>query len=385
MKFFPLIWSNLKRRKVRTIFTLLSILVAFILFGYLAAIRMAFSMGVDVVGSDRLSTIHKTAIIMPLPISYKDRIAAVPGVEAVTHLNWFGGIYQDPKNFFPQMAVDTDTYLDMYPEQVLPKDQEAAWKADQTGAIVGRATADRFGWKVGDRVPIQGTIFRKADGSSLWEFTIRGIYDGKEKGVDTSPFFFHYDYLNQASRNGDLGFVGWYVLRIDDPKHTAEISKKIDTLFANSPAETKTQSEKALAQSFANQVGDVGRILTGILLAVFFTLLLVVGNTMAQAVRERTNEIAVLKTLGFTHSQALGLVLAESCLIAVLGGLTGLGLAWLMISLGGDPTNGQLPVFYLPGQDLVLGVVFALLLGLVTGFLPALQAMRLRIAEALRR
>ncbi|HEX3131300.1 MAG TPA: FtsX-like permease family protein [Thermoanaerobaculia bacterium] len=385
MKFFPLIWSNLKRRKVRTIFTLLSILVAFVLFGYLAAIRMAFSMGVDVVGTDRLSTIHKTAIIMPLPISYKDRIASVPGVEAVTHLNWFGGIYQDPKNFFPQMAVDTDTYLDMYPEQVLPKDQEAAWKADQTGAIVGRATADRFKWKVGQRVPIQGTIYRKADGSSLWEFTIRGIYEGKEKGVDPSSFYFHYNYLNQAARSGNLGIVGWYVIRIDDPKHGPEISKKIDAMFANSPAETKTQSEKALAQSFANQVGDVGRILTGILLAVFFTLLLVVGNTMAQAVRERTNEIAVLKTLGFTHGQALGLVLGESCLLAVLGGLAGLGLAWLMISLGGDPTSGQLPVFYLPGRDAALGAVFAILLGLVTGFLPALQAMRLRIAEALRR
>jgi putative ABC transport system permease protein len=384
MKFFPLIWSNLKRRKVRTLFTLLSIMIAFLLFGYLATIRMAFSMGVDVVGTDRLSTIHKTAIIMPLPISYKDRIATVPGVEAVTHLNWFGGIYQDPKNFFPQMAVDTETYLDMYPELVIPKAQVEAWKADRIGAIVGRATARKFGWKVGDRIPIQGTFFRKTDGSSLWEFTIDGIYDGKEKGVDTSTFFFHYDYLNQAARGGNLGLVGWYVLRIDDPKHTAEISKKIDTLFANSPAETKTQSEKALAQSFANQVGDVGRILTGILLAVFFTLLLVVGNTMAQAVRERTNEIAVLKTLGFTHGLALGLVLAESCLIAVLGGLAGLGLAWVLITFVGD-LSGQLPVFYLPGRDAVLGVVFAVLLGLVTGFLPALQAMRLRIAEALRR
>jgi putative ABC transport system permease protein len=282
------------------------------------------------------------------------------------------------------MAVDTDTYMDMYPELVIPKEQVEAWKADRTGALVGRATARKFGWKVGDRIPIQGTIYRKTDGSALWEFTIRGIFDGKEKGVDTSPFFFHYDYLNQASRNGNLGLVGWYVLRIDDPKHTAEISKKIDAMFANSPAETKTQSEKALAQSFANQVGDVGRILTGILLAVFFTLLLVVGNTMAQAVRERTNEIAVLKTLGFTHGQALGLVLAESCLISMLGGLAGLGLAWVLITFVGD-LSGQLPVFYLPGRDAVLGVVFTVLLGLVTGFLPAMQAMRLRIAEALRR
>ncbi len=384
MKFFPLIWSNLKRRKVRTAFTLLSILVAFLLFGYLAAIRMAFSMGVDVVGTDRLSTIHKTAIIMPLPISYRDRIAAVPGVEGVTHLNWFGGIYQDPKNFFAQMAVDTDTYFEMYPEIVVPKEQMAAWKEDRAGAIVGKVTADKFKWKVGDKIPIQGTIFRN-NGNPLWEFNIDGIYTGREKGVDTSAFYFHYDYLNQGAAKGNLGFIGWYVIRIDDPAHAADISKKIDALFANSPAETKTQTEKALAQSFANQVGDVGRILSGILLAVFFTLLLVVGNTMAQAVRERTNELAVLKTLGFTHSQALGLVLAESCLLAILGGLAGLGLAWLAITVKGDPTSGQLPVFYLPGKDAILGVVLAVLLGLITGFLPAMQAMRLRIADALRR
>lgn len=385
MKFFPLIWSNLKRRKARTAFTLLSILVAFILFGYLAAVRQAFSMGVETIGADRLSTIHKMAIIMPLPISYRDRIASVQGIEAVTYLNWFGGIYQDPKNFFGQMAVETDTFLDLYPEFVVPADQVAAWKADRTGALVGRATAERFGWKVGDRIPIQGTIYRKQDGSNLWEFTISGIYDGREKGVDTSSMYFHYDYLNQASRGGDLGFVGWYVMRIADPNQATAVSQKVDAMFANSPAETKTQTEKAFAQSFANQLGNIGRIITGVLGAVFFTLLLVVGNTMAQAVRERTNELAVLKTLGFRHGQVLGLVLAESCLMAVLGGLLGLGIAWLLITVVGDPTKGQLPVFYLPGRDLILGVVFAVLMGIVTGFLPALQAMRLRIAEALRR
>lgn len=385
MKFFPLIWSNLKRRKARTAFTLLSILVAFLLFGYLAAVRMSFSMGVDVVGADRLSTIHKTAIIMPLPISYRDRIASVAGVESVTFFNWFGGIYQDPKNFFGQMAVETDTFLDMYPEYVVKPNELAAWKADRTGALVGRTTAERFGWKLGDRIPIQGTIYRKQDGSALWEFTISGIYDGREKGVDLSNMYFHYDYLNQAARGGNLGFVGWYVIRIADPAQATVISKKIDALFANSPAETKTQTEKAFAQSFANQVGNVGKILTGVLGAVFFTLLLVVGNTMAQAVRERTNEMAVLKTVGFRHGQVLGLVLAESCLLAILGGLLGLGLAWTAITVLGDPTKGQLPVFYLPGPDLALGVALAVLLGIVTGAIPAWQAMRLRIADALRR
>jgi putative ABC transport system permease protein len=385
MKFFPLIWSNLKRRKARTIFTVLSIFVAFFLFGYLAAIRVAFSMGVNVVGADRLSVIHKTAIIMPLPISYKERIASVPGVTAVTHLNWFGGIYQDPKNFFPQMAVDTDTMFKLYNELVVPPDQMAAWKADQTGAMVGKATMDRFGWKIGDRIPIQGTIFRKQDGSPTWEFTIRGVYTGKEKEVDTSSFYFHYDYLNQGARGGNLGVVGWYVIRIADPNQGAEIAKKIDGMFANSPFETKTQSEKALAQSFANQVGNVGLILTSIIAVAFFMLLLIVGNTMAQSVRERTNELAVLKTLGFSHGQVLGFVLAESCLLALLGGLAGIGIAWTIITVAGDPTNGQLPVFFLPWKDAVAGAFIAILFGLATGALPAMQAMRLRIVDALRR
>ncbi|HYN21590.1 MAG TPA: FtsX-like permease family protein [Thermoanaerobaculia bacterium] len=389
MKFFPLIWSNLKRRKLRTAFTLLSILVAFLLFGYLAAVRMSFSMGVDVVGADRLSTIHKTAIIMPLPVSYGDRIAKVPGVKLVSHFTWFGGIYQDPKNFFGQMAVDTDTFLPMYTEYVVKPNELAAWKADRAGVLIGRTTAERFGWKVGDRIPIQGTIYRKQDGTPLWEFNISGIYDGSKKAVDLSNMYFHYDYLDQASqqaaRRGSLGWVGWYVIRIDDPAKAPEISKKIDGLFANSPSETKTQTEKALAQSFANQVGNIGKILTGVLGAVFFTLLLVVGNTMAQAVRERTNEMAVLKTVGFQHGQVLALVLAESCLLAILGGLLGLGLAWTLITVLGDPTKGQLPVFYLPGPDLALGVGLAILLGLVTGAFPAWQAMRLRIADALRR
>lgn len=383
MKFLPLVWSNLKRKKVRTFFTLLSILVAFVLFGYLAAIRQAFSMGVDVVGADRLLVVHKVSIIQPLPVSYRERIAAVQGVEAVSTQTWFGGIYQDPKNFFGQMAVETDTFLDLYPEFVLPDEQKKAWLADRTGAIVGRVTAERFGWKVGDRIPIQATIYRRKDGSRAWEFNLAGIYEGAKKGTDTSNFFFHYDYLKEAAA-GDVGWVGWYVIRIADPARSGEVAERIDNLFANSPAETKTQTEKAFAQSFANQIGDIGRIITAVLSAVFFTILLVAGNTMAQSVRERTGELAVLKTLGFTRGQVLAMVLLEACVISALGGLLGLGLAWLAIQAG-DPTNGALPVFYLPGRDLTLGIVLTVLLGLVTGFLPAMQAMRLRIVDALRR
>jgi putative ABC transport system permease protein len=325
------------------------------------------------------------SLIQPLPISYLERIRAVEGVEAVSHANWFGGIYQDPKNFFGQMAVDPETFLDLYPEYILPEEQKKAWLADKAGAIVGRVTADRFGWKVGDRIPIQATIYRKQDGTSLWELNLVGIYDGAEQGTDISNLYFRYDYLNEGARGGNLGFIGWYILRISDPARAAEIGDRVDALFANSPAETKTQTEKAFAQSFADQVGNVGAIVRYVLIAVFFIMLLVTGNTMAQAVRERTNELAVLKTLGFSRGKVLGLVLAESCAIAVLGGGLGLLLAFGVIPVLGKALRSFLPVFYLPPRDLVLGVALILVFGLASGMLPAAQAMRLRIVEALRR
>jgi putative ABC transport system permease protein len=384
MKFFPLVWSNLKRKKLRTAFTLLSIVFAFILFGYLVAIRTAFTAGIEVSGADRMMVTHKVSIIQPLPFSYRDRIAQVPGVKAVSFMNWFGGIYQDPKNFFGQMSVDGGNFLDLYPEYVLSPEQRKAWLADRQGAIVGRVTAERFGWKVGDKIPIQGTIYRHPGGSNLWTFNLSGIYDGVQKATDTSNLYFHYDYLNEGT-GGKLGIVGWYVIKIADPARSGDVAKRVDALFANSPAETKTQTEKAMAQSFANQVGSIGTIITAILGAVFFTLLLVAGNTMAQSVRERTGELAVLKTLGFSRGQVLGLVLAESCLLALLGGGLGIAVAWGLITVLGDPTHGQLPVFYFPGPYITLGAALAVLLGLVTGVLPAVRAMRLRIVDALRR
>jgi putative ABC transport system permease protein len=385
MKFWPLLWGNLKRRKARTVFTLLSIVVAFVLFSYLAAVRVAFNAGVDVAGADRLFTTHKTSIIQPLPASYQAQIAQVPGVVLVTHASWFGGIYQNPNNGFQgvfQGPVDPEGYLAMYSEFRVPDDQKRAWIEDREGVLVGSTTAARFGWKIGDRVPIQGTFWRKKDGSTIWEFNIRGIYTGA-KGVDTTQFLFHYDYFDEARQFG-AGIVGWYVVRIADPAKTAEICKRIDTIFENSPAETKTVTEKALAQGFADQIGDIGSIIQWILSAVFFTLLLVTGNTIAQSVRERTSEIAVLKTVGFSDGRTLALILAESGLLAILGG--GMGLALGAMAVGaGDPTGGFLPIFYFPTKDMILGVIFVLLLGLVAGILPAIQAMRMRIVDALRR
>lgn len=382
MKYLPLVWRGLMRRKLRTLFTALSIFVAFVLFGALMALKVAFGMGVELAGQDRLVMIQKVSFIQPLPVAYQARIATTEGVAGVTHSSWFGGIYQDPKNFFAQFAVDPEPWLQMYPEYVLPEDQKKAWYADRTGAIIGRGLADRFGWKVGDRVPLQGTIWRTED-DAPWTFTIDGIYEAGTQGTDTNQFFFHYDYLNETRAFGkDL--TGWYVIRVADPQQSEDVAARLDALFANSSAETKTSTEKAFVQAFAKQIGDIGTILMAILAAVLFTMLLVVANTMGQAVRERTNELAVMKTLGFTDAHLLGLVLLESVLLAVIGGGAGLLIAW-MITQGGDPTGGMLPAFFLPTRDVVLGVGLILALGIAAGVLPAWQASRLRIVDALRR
>ena len=383
MKYLPLLWRNLLRRKIRTTMTLLSFVVAFLLFGYALAIEAAFGMGVELAGNDRLVVIHKVSLIQLLPYAYGDRIRQLDGVTDVCHQTWFGGIYQDPKNFFMQMPVDAECQLRMFPEYRLPEDQKKAWLADRQGAVVGRTTAERFGWKVGDRIPLQATIWRKKDNSMGWEFNLRGIYDAAQPGVDTSQFFFHYEYFDESRLFGE-GEIGWYTVRIADPAGAPRIAARLDALFANSPAETKTTTEKAFAQAFANQVGNIGLIIRSVLAAVFFTLLLLAANTMAQSVRERTGELAVLKTLGFGDARILALVLIESCALAVAGGLPGLAIAWWLISRG-DPTGGMLPGFFLPSRAAAVGLALVFAVGLVAGIIPAFQAMRLRIVDALRR
>jgi putative ABC transport system permease protein len=383
MKFIPLIWKNLWRRKVRTTFTLACVFVAFLLFGLLMTIRAAFSFGVEIAGLDRLVVIHKVSLIQLLPESYQNRIRAVPGVESVTHNTWFGGIYQDPSNFFAQFATEPDVYFSIYPEMRLDPEAMKAWLADRQGAVVGRSTADRFGWSVGDRVALQSPIWpAKTGDGTTWEFNIVGIYDG-DAGVDTTNFFFRYDYFDENRAQGE-GQVGWYIVKIADPSRSVELAQQFDEMFANSSAETKTTTEKGFVESFANQIGDIGAIMIAILSAVLFTMLLVVANTMAQAIRERTSELAVLKTLGFSNTAIVSVVLAESIAIALVGGALGLGLAWLFVQQG-DPTTGMLPVFTLPGRDIVTGTWLMVALGLLAGALPAVQAMRLRITDALRR
>ena len=387
MKFFPIVWRNLLRRKFRTIFTIGAIFFAFLLFGVLMAIRAAFSMGVDMAGQGRLMVIDKVSIINPLPAAYEGKIRQVEGVTDTTHANWFGGYYQDVRNQFATFAVEPASWLRIYAREFeLPEDQRKAWIADRTGAIVGADTARRYGFKVGQRVPIQGTIYRRPDGGP-WEFTIDGIYDSKIKGADKTNLVFNYQFLRETipERSGFRDRYNWYVFTIDNPDKAPEIAAKIDALFANSPSETKTNTEKAFVADWAKQVGDIGKIMMWIVAMAMFTILLVSGNTMAQAIRERTNELAVLKTLGFGEGRILGMVLLESLVIAVVGGALGLVLSYTFITLTGDPTHGLLPAFYFPTPSLIAGVVLVAALGIASGFLPAWQASRLRIVDALRR
>jgi putative ABC transport system permease protein len=385
MKYLHIVWKNLMRRKIRTIFTLLSIFVAFLLFGYLMAVRTAFSMGVELAGADRLMVLNKISLIMPIPKNYMGKVQAIEGVKDVTHANWFGGYYQETKNQFANMAVEPESWLRMYPEFSVPEDQKKAWIADRQGAIIGVDTMKRFGWKVGQRIPLEATIFRRRDGSA-WEFNISGTYDSPVKGTDKTQLFFHYDYLNETVRStGFSDQIGWLVVRVNDPAQSPDVAKKIDTLFANSQTETKTDSEKNFVAGWAKQIGNISLITQLIAAAAIFMMLLVTANTMAQSIRERTSELAVLKTLGFSDGRVLSMVLMESCVLALAGGLAGLGLAYVLVTVGGDPTGSFLPTFYLPIPLVAVGVLMVIMLGFASGAVPAWQAGRLRIVDALRR
>jgi putative ABC transport system permease protein len=379
MKFLPLIIANLLRKKVRTVLTVGSFAVALFLFGLLIAIRGAFNQGVEVAGADRLIVVNRVSIMQPLPIAYRDRLLRIPGVAGVTHFSWFGGVYQDEKNFFAQFAVDKDTIRDMFPEFVIPEVQWKDFLTDKAGCVAGELTAKRFEWKVGDVIPIRGAGF-----PGNWEFTLRAIYKGKRPQDDTSQFWFRADYLEEKAPPWWKGLVGWYYVKMQNPDDAPKMVKTIDDAFANSAWETRTQTEKAMAASFMKQMGNIELLILSIGSVVFFTLLLVTGNTMAIAVRERTSELAVLKAVGFSDTFVLLLVLAESIVIAALGGVLGMTGAKLF-TLRGDPTGGMLPLFYVPLEMLVGGLSLALVVGVIAGLLPAFSAMRLQVIDALRR
>lgn len=378
MKYLPLLVANLLRRKTRSALALLSFVVALFLFGLLNTISGAFSQGIDAAGADRLVVINKVSIIQPLPLAYRDKILRIPGIKQVSYANWFGGVYQDEKNFFAQFAVDHNTWHQTYPNFIAPEEQWAAFAANRTACVIGRGLAKRFGWKIGDRVPIRGVIY-----PGDWQFDVAAIYRGERPQDDENQLWFHADYLDEKGPPWHKGFVGWYVARIDPNANATEMSKQIDAIFANSPWETRAQSEQFFMASFAKQMGNIGFLMTAIGSVVFFTLLLVTGNTMAMSVRERTGELAVLKAVGFKDGFVLALVLLESLLLAGVGGGIGLLLAKLF-TLGGDPTH-MLPAFYFSPSGMAAGIALTLLVGFVAGLLPALSAMRLQVVQAFRR
>jgi putative ABC transport system permease protein len=379
MKYARLVMANLFRKKLRLALTVGSFAAALLLFGVLAAVKQAFSVGVDIAGADRVLVINRVSIIQPLPLAYMEKIANADGVKSVTHANWFGGVYQNEHNFFPQYAIDAQTWRQVYPEFRVPDDQWSAFLKDRQGAIVGAATAKRFGWKVGDRIPIKGTYL-----AGLWEFNLDGVYHGSRQADDETQFWFQWDLFEEKVPPDFKGYVGWYTVKLESADSSARVAKVIDTEFANSPFETRTESEKTFATGLVKQFGNIELLLLTVGAVVFFTLLLVTGNTMAIAVRERMGEMAVLKALGYSDRFVLGLVMTESVLIGVVGGVLGLILA-KAFTLSGDPTHGLLPVFFLPPRAMATGLLAALLVGVVSGLLPAIGAMRLRVVTALGR
>lgn len=384
MYYLQFLLSNLGRKKMRTTLTLLSIVIAFLLFGLLRSLAAAFDQGAEIAGEDRLVSINKISLIQPLPEAYLAKVQALDGVEKATSANWFGGYYQDAKNQFPQFPIIAEDYFEIYKEMIeLPEEQMQAWKNNRIGVVIGKALVERFQWKIGDRIPLIG-IFPREDGSTTWEFVIEGIYEAKSKSADTSAMLMHYDYFDEARQYGK-GTLGWLIVQVEDPKQSAQVAAAVDALFANSPAETKTSSEKDFAKSFAKQFGDIGLITTLILGAVFFTMLLVAGNTMAQSFRERIPELAILKTLGFSDVAVMLMVLSEAIVIALIGGLIGLLLAKFFISGAATSMAATLPGLSLSPAMMLLGVGLMLLFGLLTGIIPALQGLRLNIVTALRR
>lgn len=384
MRYLPLLWAGLFRKKTRTTLTLLSIVVAFALFGLLQAVEVAFESGADAADAKRLLTTARYSIIEPLPMAYQRRIEQVPGVVGVAFADWFGAKYQNESNAFPVFAVDPARYLDMYPEFTVAREHREAFVKTRTGALAGQRLVDRFGWNVGQKLPISSEIHPKTDGSMSWEFDLVGIIDADDPAVrgNTDMVLINVAYFDEARQSG-RGKTGWYIVRIAESGQARAISAGIDALFMNSPDETKTQPEKEFALGFAKQIGDIGALVTRILIAVFFTILILTGNTMAQSIRERIPELAILKTLGFSDLKITALVLAEAVLLLVLGGGIGMGAAVAAMPGLNGATGGRFPPLFVGPDTWLLAAAIAGLVALCVGLPPALRARRLKIVDAL--
>jgi putative ABC transport system permease protein len=384
LRYLPLLWAGLFRRKARTVLTILSVFVAFLLFGMLHAVQLAFDSGADSADAKRLLTTARYSIIEPLPISYLPRIERVAGVVGVAYADWFGAKYQNESNAFAVFAVDPARYLDMYPEFVIPREQREAFIKTRTGAVAGVRLAERFGWKIGQKLPISSEIHPKADGTMNWEFDLVGLLDAEEPAIrgNTDVVLINVAYFDEARQLGK-GKTGWYIVRVGDPTVARTAAAAIDQMFLNSPDETKTQPEKEFAIGFAKQIGDIGALVRRILAAVFFTILLLTGNTMAQSIRERIPELAIMKTIGFSDGKVAVLVLAEAVVMLVLGSALGMVAATSLLPVLNGATGGRFPPLFVDGTTWLAALGIALGLALAIGLPPALRARRLSIVAAL--
>ena len=386
MNDFDLVRKNLFRRKLRASLMIVSILIAFMIFGVLAGFYRAFTLGEDRAAADRMITVNKINFTQPMPIAYFNRVRAVEGVRQVTFANWFGGYYQDPKNFLMSLAIEPNTYFDVYRSEFdVPPDQLQAFMRDRGSALVGEKLASqKWGWKIGDRIPVASNIFSQKSGGHTWDLTIAGIVKGKVEHVDTNFLLFQYAYFDET-RSFGKDTIGWMILQTTSPENNDRVAKAIDAMFANSTAETSTDTEKAFGKAFVAQFGNIALIVLLVVGAAFVTILMIVGNTMALSIRERTREIGVLKTLGFSGPRILKMVLGESVLLALLGGIPGLAIAALIAMALRNSLASIAPAFAVSPTIILQGLALMIALGLITGIIPALNAMRLKIATALGR
>ena len=385
MKYWIIILAALNRKRWRTGLTISSLVIAFLLFGLLRSVAVVFTEDIELSGDDRLVVASKYSIIDSMPISYLQRIKSIENVDIVAHQDWFGGTYIDRANFFPKWPVPPKDFLDIYQEFNISSEQKEAFIATKTGMIAGKKLAERFNWKIGDRIPVIGDIYYMSNGSNLWEFDLVGIFTDIENPGNEEQVFMNYQYFDEARESYTKGTVGNFIVKLDSKDAGPRVAQEIDAMFANSMDETKTYTEKAYQQMFASQIGDIGLIMNSILAAVFFTILLVTGNTMSQSIRERTSELAVFKTIGFSDITMLILVLIESMVLCLIGAILGLGITALLMPGLSELISVSLGEISLDSSVIISGIGIAIITAFISGFPPALGAMRLKVVDALRK
>ncbi|TFH12045.1 MAG: FtsX-like permease family protein [Nitrosomonadales bacterium] len=385
MHFLKLILRNTLRHKLRTGLTVLGIIVAIVAFGLLRTVVDAWYSGAEGSSETRLVTRNAISLVFHLPIKYQERIRKIQGVMEITHASWFGGVYISEKNFFPQFAIDAKTYFDVYSEYIIPPGDLTAFIIDRKGCVVGRKLADVYGFKIGDTVPLRGTIY-----PGTWKFTVRAIYDGAEAKTDTSQFFFHWDYLNEtrkrvtARTERTTDWVGVYAINISEPSRAAEISSEVDAMFGNSLAETRTETEKTFQLGFVSMTEAIVVAIRIVSYVVLLIILAVMANTMAMTARERTSEYATLKALGFNHRFIAGLIYGESMIIALVGALIGILLTFPVANMFSEKVGTLFPVFGVSAETIYMQAIAALAVGIAAAVLPAFRSAQISIADGLR-